>query len=80
MKTKLDLTLVGILLGIAVIAIIVILASRFLSARSSARNKARFIDVSKVDDHYFADDSGKTWIPIGCNICFFRSSEAAYFR
>ena len=35
----------------------------------------RFIDISKIDDHYFADESGKTWIPIGCNICFFRGSE-----
>ena len=35
----------------------------------------RFIDVSKVDNRYFADDSGKSWIPVGCNICFFRNSE-----
>ncbi|MBE6374091.1 MAG: hypothetical protein E7055_18740 [Lentisphaerae bacterium] len=35
----------------------------------------RFIDISKIDDHYFADKSGKTWIPIGCNLCFFRDSE-----
>ena len=35
----------------------------------------RFIDVSEVDRRYFADESGKTWIPVGCNICFFRDSE-----
>ena len=35
----------------------------------------RFIDVSEVDRRYFADESGKTWIPVGCDICFFRDSE-----
>lgn len=32
----------------------------------------RFVDVSKVDCRYLADAQGKTWIPIGCNICFDR--------
>ena len=32
----------------------------------------RFVDVSKVDCRYLSDASGKTWIPIGCNICFDR--------
>ena len=36
---------------------------------------ARFIDISKTDNHYFADCNGKTWIPTGCNLCFFRNSE-----
>jgi len=36
---------------------------------------ARFIDISKTDNHYFADSNGKTWIPTGCNLCFFRNSE-----
>ena len=27
-------------------------------------------DVSKVDSRYFADESGKTFVPVGCNICF----------
>ena len=26
--------------------------------------------VSKVDSRYFADGDGKTFVPIGCNICF----------
>ena len=34
--------------------------------------EAKFVDVSKVDPHYFADAAGKTWLPIGCNICFDR--------
>ena len=27
-------------------------------------------DVSNVDSRYFADEDGKTFVPIGCNICF----------
>ncbi len=30
------------------------------------------IGVSKDCPRYFADETGKTWIPIGCNICFDR--------
>lgn len=30
------------------------------------------IGVSQTCPRYFADESGKTWIPIGCNICFDR--------
>ena len=33
---------------------------------------AAAIGISPVDPHYFADESGKTWIPVGCNICFDR--------
>ena len=35
----------------------------------------RFVDVSPIDSHYFADSTGKTWVPVGCNLCFFRNSE-----
>ena len=33
--------------------------------------------VSKVDSRYFADAEGKTFVPIGCNICFPRMYDAA---
>ena len=36
---------------------------------------AAAIGISPVDPHYFADDKGKTWIPVGCNICFDRNSN-----
>lgn len=32
----------------------------------------RVIEVSKAHSRYFEDASGKTWVPIGCNICFDR--------
>ena len=35
------------------------------------------IGISSVDPRYFADESGKTWVPIGCNICFDRHSNAS---
>ena len=33
--------------------------------------------VSKVDSRYFADEADKTFVPIGCNICFPRMYDAA---
>ena len=33
--------------------------------------------VSEVDSRYFADADGKTFVPIGCNICFPRMYDAA---
>ena len=30
----------------------------------------RTLDVSKVDSRYFSDADGKTFVPVGCNICF----------
>ncbi len=35
----------------------------------------KFIDISPVDSRYFADAEGKTYLPIGCNLSFFRGSE-----
>lgn len=32
----------------------------------------RFFDVDAVVPRYFVDQSGKGWIPIGCNLCFDR--------
>ncbi len=39
------------------------------------RVAAATIGVSPVDPHYFADDAGKTWIPVGCNMCFDRNAN-----
>ncbi|MBR1921205.1 MAG: hypothetical protein IJ829_04265 [Kiritimatiellae bacterium] len=33
--------------------------------------------VSKVDSRYFADADGKTFVPVGCNICFPRMYDAS---
>ena len=41
-------------------------------ALSLVAGAERFVDVSKVDCRYLADADGKTWVPIGCNICFDR--------
>ena len=32
----------------------------------------RFVDASPADPRYLATGDGKTWLPIGCNICFDR--------
>ncbi len=37
----------------------------------------RTLDVSTVDSRYFVDANGKTFIPVGCNICFPRMYDAA---
>ena len=37
---------------------------------------SRTLDVSKVDSRYFAAADGKTFIPVGCNICFPRMYAA----
>ena len=31
-----------------------------------------FIGVSETDPNYFQTREGKTWVPVGCNICFER--------
>ncbi len=33
------------------------------------------IGVSQVSPRYFADEQGRAWIPIGCNICFDRLAK-----
>lgn len=35
----------------------------------------RRIDISGTDPRYFEDETGKTFLPVGCNLCFFRNSE-----
>ena len=37
----------------------------------------RTLDVSKVDPRYFADAQGRTFVPVGCNICFPRMYEGS---
>ena len=39
---------------------------------ASARAERRFVDVSPDAPRYFQTDDGRSWIPIGCNICFDR--------
>ena len=33
------------------------------------------VAVSLCDPHYFADENGRTWVPVGCNICFDRTAR-----
>ena len=33
------------------------------------------ISPAEADAHYFADENGKSYIPIGLNLCFFRNTE-----
>ena len=33
------------------------------------------IRVSGTNPRYLEDETGKTYLPIGCNLCFFRDSE-----
>ena len=33
------------------------------------------ISVSRRDPRYFADETGRTWVPVGCNICFDRTAR-----
>ena len=35
----------------------------------------KFVDVHPDDHHYFINADGSTYLPIGCNICFFRNSH-----
>ena len=32
----------------------------------------KFVDVSRTHPRYFEDEAGKTWVPVGCNICVVR--------
>ncbi len=51
-------------------------ASGLLLFLSVAFEAFAAITVSPVDSRYFADgDSGRTWIPVGCNICFDRNAN-----
>ena len=46
-------------------------------ALAGPASAARTLDVSAVDSRYFVDANGKTFIPVGCNICFPRMYDAA---
>ena len=41
-----------------------------------ATTARRFVDVSKVCPRYFTDETGKTWIPVGINMCYAHPDEA----
>ena len=43
-----------------------------VSACAAALPAARTLDVSAVDSRYLADADGRTFVPVGCNICFDR--------
>ena len=53
-----------------------ILANLFIfisfAEESGGRIMEKFLTVSKKNPHYFADSNGKTYIPIGLNLCFYR--------
>ena len=53
-----------------------ILANLFIfisfAEESGGRIVEKFLTVSKKNPHYFADSNGKTYIPIGLNLCFYR--------
>lgn len=38
-------------------------------------NMQKRIRVSGINPRYLEDETGKTYLPIGCNLCFFRDSE-----
>lgn len=40
------------------------------AAVAAFAEETRMLDVSGVDSRYFADVDGKTFVPVGCNICF----------
>ena len=41
-----------------------------------ATTARRFVDVSKACPRYFADETGKTWVPVGINMCYAHPDEA----
>ena len=47
-----------------------------VSACAAALPAARMLDVSAVDSRYLADADGRTFVPVGCNICFPRMYDA----
>ena len=47
-----------------------------VSACAAALPAARTLDVSAVDSRYLADADGRTFVPVGCNICFPRMYDA----
>ena len=57
-----------------IIAIIMLSAVCFAFATDGEgkKNMKKFLEVSKENPHYFVDLNGKTFIPIGLNLCFFR--------
>ena len=48
-----------------------------VSACAAALPAARTLDVSAVDSRYLADADGRTFVPVGGNICFPRMYDAA---
>ena len=56
------------------IASMVVCGAELKEKAVDAEKCRKFLSVSDVDHRYFADSNGKTFIMIGCNICFPRLS------
>ena len=54
-----------------------ILAAAIAAVLPSVGETARNVEPSKVDSRYFADSEGRTFVPVGCNICFARVYDPA---
>ncbi|MBE6383972.1 MAG: hypothetical protein E7049_13295, partial [Lentisphaerae bacterium] len=62
---------------IAVCSLVVVLCALVTEGSPTpAMTTRRFVDVSKVCPRYFADETGKTWIPVGINMCYAHPDEA----
>ncbi len=59
--------------GIAIAAgVLTTLGGACFAAQNGGSAARPVLRVSPIDSHYLADADGKTFIPIGCNICFDR--------
>ena len=47
-----------------------LMCAALFAAVAAFAEGTRMLDVSGADSRYFADESGKTFVPVGCNICF----------
>ena len=54
------------------IASMVVCGAELKEKAVDAEKCRKFLSVSDVDPRYFADSDGRTFIMIGCNICFDR--------
>ena len=57
---------------IITIAILCVSFFAFSANKLESNKMKKFLEVSKKNPHYFVDSTGKTFIPIGTNLCFYR--------
>lgn len=55
-----------------VACLVTVLSLAAMADGKGTDSTARFLDVSRECPRYLVDSSGKTFLPIGCNICFDR--------